>query len=51
MFNTRGLRKVVELAGWTVAAQTGILRDGSHPGWKGRVGFRGRACAIAATSS
>src|SRR5262249_37463788 len=28
VFNTRGLRKALELAGWTVVAQTGILRDG-----------------------
>jgi len=50
VFNTRGLRKALELAGWTVVAQTGILRDGSHPGWKERAGFRGRACAILARS-
>ena len=48
VFNPRGLRKACELAGWTIAAQTGILRDGSHPGWKERVGVRGRACAILA---
>lgn len=48
VFNPRGLRKACELAGWTVVAQTGILRDGSHPGWKERVGVRGRACAILA---
>lgn len=48
VFNTRGLRKACERAGWTVVAQTGILRDGSHPGWKERVGVRGRACAILA---
>ena len=30
VFNRRGVRKAVELAGWTVEAQTGILRD--HPG-------------------
>ena len=46
VFNPRGLRRAVERAGWTVVAQTGILRDGSHPGWKQRVGARGRACAI-----
>jgi len=48
VFNPRGLRKAVELAGWTALAQTGILRDGSHPGWKNRVGIRGRACATRA---
>lgn len=48
VFNPRGLRKALELAGWTVVAQTGILRDGSHPGWKNRIGARGRACAILA---
>jgi len=51
VFNTRGLRKACERAGWTVVRQTGILRDGSHPGWKERVGARGRACAILARSS
>lgn len=51
VFNTRGLRKAVERAGWTVVSQTGVLRDGSHPGWKERAGVRGRACAIAARSS
>lgn len=50
VFNSCGLRKACELAGWTVAAQTGILRDGSHPGWKERVGVRGRACAILAVA-
>jgi tRNA (mo5U34)-methyltransferase len=48
VFNPRGLRKALELAGWTVLAQTGVLRDGSHPGWKQRVGVRGRACAVLA---
>jgi tRNA (mo5U34)-methyltransferase len=48
VFNPRGLRKALELAGWRVVSQTGILRDGSHPGWKNRAGFRGRACAIRA---
>lgn len=48
VFNPRGLRKAFELAGWTVVAQTAILRDGSHPGWKERAGIRGRACAILA---
>ncbi|MDP9261341.1 MAG: class I SAM-dependent methyltransferase, partial [Actinomycetota bacterium] len=31
VFNRRGLRKAVELAGWTVEAQTGILRDHAGP--------------------
>jgi len=58
VFNRRGLRKVAELAGWTVEAQTGILRD--HPGpmrmaqeahrsWKWRTGVRGRSCALRAS--
>ena len=58
VFNRRGLRKVVETAGFTVEAQTGILRD--HPGplpaaqaadrsWKYRVGARGRSCAVLAS--
>ncbi len=50
VFNPRGLRKAVERAGWTVVAQTGVLADGSHPGWKYRIGARGRACAIRATA-
>jgi tRNA (mo5U34)-methyltransferase len=31
VFNRRGLRKTVELAGWTVETQTGILRDHAGP--------------------
>jgi tRNA (mo5U34)-methyltransferase len=50
VFNPRGLRKALELAGWTAVSQTGILRDGSHPGWKNRAGARGRACAIHAVN-
>ncbi|MFL5960539.1 MAG: class I SAM-dependent methyltransferase [Gaiellaceae bacterium] len=46
VFNPRGLRKAVELAGWTVLAQTGILADKRDLDWKHRVGLRGRACAI-----
>jgi 2-polyprenyl-3-methyl-5-hydroxy-6-metoxy-1,4-benzoquinol methylase len=57
VFNRRGMRKVVELAGWTVEAQTGILADRpgplavaqrAHRSWKWRVGVRGRSCAILA---
>jgi hypothetical protein len=48
VFNPRGLRKAVELAGWTVQAQTGILADKRSHDWKHRVGLRGRACAILA---
>lgn len=58
VFNRAGLRKAVEIAGWTVEAQTGILRD--HPGplpeaqrahrsWKWRLGVRGRSCALRAS--
>jgi tRNA (mo5U34)-methyltransferase len=52
VFNRRGLRKAVELAGWVVEAQTGILRD--HPGprasdsWGHRLGILGRSCALRA---
>jgi SAM-dependent methyltransferase len=38
----------VEMAGWTVEAQTGILADKTRYDWKHRVGLRGRACAILA---
>jgi tRNA (mo5U34)-methyltransferase len=52
VFNRRGLAKAVELAGWTVEAQTGILRDhagpGSGPTWGHRFGILGRSCAIRA---
>jgi hypothetical protein len=48
VFNPRGLRKAVEMAGWTVEAQTGILADKTRRDWKHRVGLRGRACAILA---
>ena len=48
VFNPRGLRKVAELAGWTVERRTGILRD--HylipTGWKHRAGLRGRSSAL-----
>ena len=48
VFNRRGLRKVAELAGWTVERQTGILRDRYviPTGWKHRAGLRGRSCAV-----
>ena len=52
VFNRRGLRKVVELAGWTVEAQTGILRDHAGPAaadtWGHRLGILGRSCAVRA---
>ena len=51
VFNTRGMRKVVELAGWTVEAQTGILAEHVIPAadnWKWRTGARGRSCALRA---
>jgi methyltransferase family protein len=50
VFNPRGLRKVLEIAGWTVEAQSGILRDRflMETDWKYRVGIRGRSCAILA---
>jgi tRNA (mo5U34)-methyltransferase len=57
VFNRRGLRKAVELAGWDVEEQTGVLRDkaGPLPGaqkasrsWKHRTGARGRSCALRA---
>jgi tRNA (mo5U34)-methyltransferase len=53
VFNPRGMRKAVELAGWTVEAQTGILQD--HPGptasptWRHRVGILGRSSALRAS--
>jgi tRNA (mo5U34)-methyltransferase len=48
VFNPRGLRKALELAGWRVDAQTGILRERYMPpgGWKHRLGIRGRSCAM-----
>jgi tRNA (mo5U34)-methyltransferase len=52
VFNRRGLAKAVELAGWTVEAQTGILRDHAGPvasdTWGRRLGILGRSCAIRA---
>jgi tRNA (mo5U34)-methyltransferase len=47
VFNPRGLRKALEIAGWTVVARTGILREQyARIGWKHRVGIRGRSCAM-----
>lgn len=54
VFNPRGMRKVVELAGWTIEAQTGILAERVIPAtnhWKWRSGVRGRSCALRAKSS
>ena len=50
VFNPRGMRKIMELAGWTVQAQTGILEDHylTPTGWKHRLGVRGRSCAMLA---
>jgi tRNA (mo5U34)-methyltransferase len=52
VFNRRGMRKAVELAGWTVEAQTGILRDHAGPAasdtWGHRLGILGRSCALRA---
>jgi hypothetical protein len=51
VFNRRGLGKAVEIAGWHVEAQTGILRERytTTTGWKHRVGIRGRSCAMLAS--
>ena len=51
VFNPRGMRKVVELAGWTVEAQTGILREHipqARTDWRYVTGVRSRSCAILA---
>lgn len=51
VFNPRGMHKAVELAGWTVEAQTGILRDHqprARHHWKWVTGVRGRSCALRA---
>jgi tRNA (mo5U34)-methyltransferase len=57
VFNRRGMREVVELAGYTVEAQTGMLRDlpgpvpeavAAHRSWRYRTGARGRSCALRA---
>lgn len=56
VFNERGLRKAVELAGWTVEEQLRV-REGAGPlpeaqrasrSWKYRLGARGRSCALRA---
>ncbi|MDX6481412.1 MAG: tRNA (mo5U34)-methyltransferase [Gaiellaceae bacterium] len=60
VFNRRGLRKAVELAGWEVEEQTGPLHDRAGPlpeaqrasrSWKYRSGMRGRSCALRAAPS
>jgi hypothetical protein len=55
VFNRRGMRKAVELAGWMVEAQTGILRDHAGPrasdSWGHRLGILGRSCALRARSA
>src|SRR3954451_24318634 len=53
VFNPRGLRKAVEIAGWNVEAETGILREHVIPAthhWKWRTGVRGRSAALRATT-
>jgi ferredoxin-NADP reductase len=59
VFNPRGLRKAVELAGWTVEEQRHV-REGAGPlpeaqrasrSWKYRLGTRGRSCALRAVAS
>jgi tRNA (mo5U34)-methyltransferase len=58
VFNRRGLRRAVELAGWEVEEQSGVLRDRAGPlpeaqkasrSWKYRLGVRGCSCALRAT--
>lgn len=60
VFNRRGLRKAVELAGWEIEEQTGLLRDRAGPrpdaqrasrSWKYRSGMRGRSCAVRAAAT
>jgi tRNA (mo5U34)-methyltransferase len=57
VFNRRGLRKALELAGWSVEEQTRTLRDRAGPlpaaqragkSLKHRLGVRGRSCALRA---
>jgi hypothetical protein len=45
------MRKAMQLAGWTVQAQTRILRDRYviATDWKHRAGIRGRSCAMLAS--
>jgi len=51
VFNPRGMRKAMELAGWNVEAQTRILRDRFtiETDWKHRIGIRGRSYAMLAS--
>jgi len=51
VFNPRGMRKAMELAGWKVEARTRILRDrfSVETDWKHRIGIRGRSCAMLAS--
>ena len=51
VFNRRGLRKVMELGGWSVEEQTGVLRERyfHRLDWKHRSGVRGRSCAVLAS--
>ena len=54
VFNPRGLRKIAELAGWRVEAETGILREKVLPAerhWKWRTGVRGRSAALRASTT
>jgi tRNA (mo5U34)-methyltransferase len=57
VFNRRGLRKALELAGWEVEEQSDVLHDKAGPlpeaqkasrSWKYRLGVRGRSCALRA---
>jgi len=58
VFNRRGLRKALELAGWVVEETTPVLRDQAGPGVGPReralrramhaLGIRGRSAAIRA---
>jgi tRNA (mo5U34)-methyltransferase len=57
VFNRRGLRKALEVAGWSVEEQTKTLRDRAGPlpvsqrasrSLKYRLGVRGRSCAVRA---
>lgn len=50
VFNRRGLRKALEVAGWRVERSSGILRERYllPTDWKHRVGVRGRSCAVLA---
>jgi SAM-dependent methyltransferase len=51
VFNPRGMRKVLEIAGWNVERQSAILREDylTPTGWKHRAGIRGRSCAMLAS--